>query len=147
MKISIGSDHAGFEVKEKLKANLIKAGHEVLDKGTHSLDSVDYPDFAAHVARSVAKGEAEKGVLVCGSGLGVSISANKVAGARAALITDEWFAEMARRHNDANVACFGARVNAPEAIQRFLDRFLATAFEAGRHKERVAKITALEKSC
>lgn len=147
MKIAIGADHAGFEVKEKVKAGLVKSGHEVLDLGTNSLDSVDYPEPAARVAKAVAAGDAERGVLVCGSGIGMSIAANKVKGARAALITDEFLAEMSRRHNDANVACFGSRVNAPEAIQRFVDRFIATAFEAGRHKGRVDKISGIEKTC
>lgn len=145
MKIAIGADHAGFETKEKLKAHLAKAGHEVLDLGTTSLESCDYPDPAAKVATLVAKGEAEKGVLVCGSGIGMSIAANKVAGARAALATDEFHAAMARRHNDANVICVGSRVHAPEALARFVDRFLATPFEGGRHKDRVEKIGRLER--
>jgi len=113
MKIAIGSDHAGFEVKERLKARLVKEGFEVRDMGTHTPESTDYPDFAYLVAHAVAQGEAERGVLVCGSGIGMSIAANKVDGIRAALIYDEFGAEMSRRHNDANVACFGARVSAP----------------------------------
>ncbi|HZU98505.1 MAG TPA: ribose 5-phosphate isomerase B [Planctomycetota bacterium] len=145
MKIAIGSDHAGFDAKEKLKARLAQAGHEVRDVGAHSTASVDYPDPARDVASLVAKGEVERGVLVCGSGIGMSIAANKVHGARAALVTDEWHAEMARRHNDANIICVGGRVNADEALGRFVDRFILTAFEGGRHATRVGKITALEK--
>jgi len=144
MRIAIGADHAGFETKEKLKASLAKAGHEVRDLGTSSLDSVDYPDYAARVGKAVASGEAERGVLVCGSGIGMSIAANKVPGVRAALLGDEFSAEVCRRHNDANVACFGARLFAPEAIQRFLDKFLATPFEGGRHQARVNKMKSLE---
>jgi len=145
MKVAIGADHAGFEAKEQLKSHLAKTGHEVVDLGTTSLASCDYPDPAAKVASLVAKGEADKGVLVCGSGIGMSIAANKVAGTRAVLATDEFQAEMSRRHNDANVICMGSRVNAPEALARFVDRFLATPFEGGRHQDRVDKIKGLEK--
>lgn len=144
MRVAIGSDHAGFDVKERLKAHLRKAGHDVRDLGTTSLDSCDYPDFAYAVGHAVASGEADKGVLVCGSGVGMSIAANKVAGCRAALITDEWLAEMSRRHNDANVICLGARLQAPEALERFTDRFLATAFEGARHEKRVSKMRTIE---
>ena len=145
MKVAIGSDHAGFEAKEQLKTHLQKAGHEVLDVGTNSLESCDYPDPASRVAGLVVKGGAEKGVLVCGSGIGMSIAANKVDGVRATLATDEFHAEMSRRHNDANVICLGARVNATDALARFIDKFLTTKFEGGKHQVRVDKIRDLEK--
>ena len=144
MRVAIGADHAGFEVKERLKARLTKDGHEVRDMGTSSPESCDYPDFAYAVAHAVANGEAERGVLVCGSGIGMSIAANKVAGARAALVTDEWLAEMSRRHNDANVICLASRLQAPESLERFTEKFLATAFEAGRHDKRVSKMRTIE---
>ncbi len=144
MKVAIGADHAGFEVKERLKAHLVKEGFEVRDLGTHSPESTDYPDFAYLVAHAVARGEAERGVLVCGSGIGMSIAANKVPGARAALVTDEWLAEMCRRHNDANVICLASRMQAAEALERFTEKFLKTPFDGGRHQKRVAKMTAIE---
>ncbi|MBI3725053.1 ribose 5-phosphate isomerase B [bacterium] len=144
MRVAIGADHAGFEVKERLKARLKKAGHEVQDVGTASPEPCDYPEPAFRVARSVASGESERGVLVCGSGVGMAIAANKVAGVRAAPITDPWLAEMCRRHNDVNVLCAAARLNAPESIERFVDIFLSTAFEAGRHQGRVDKIKLIE---
>jgi ribose 5-phosphate isomerase B len=145
MKIAVGSDHAGFEAKEKLRLHLAKLGHEVLDAGTKSLESCDYPDFAVAVARAVASREAERGVLVCGSGIGMSIAANKVAGVRAAVVTDELAAEMCRRHNDANVLCLGARVTPAERMASLAEIFLKTAFEGGRHERRVAKISDAEK--
>jgi ribose 5-phosphate isomerase B len=144
MKVAIGSDHAGFEVKERLKARLVKAGHEVHDAGALTPEPCDYADPAQSVATAVAKGEVEKGILVCGSGVGMSIAANKVEGARAALVTDDWLAEMCRRHNDANVLCLGARLQAPEALERFTDKFLATGFEGGRHQGRVDKLRMIE---
>jgi ribose 5-phosphate isomerase B len=144
MKIAIGADHAGFEAKEKLKEHLQRTGHSVVDVGTTSLESCDYPDPAAKVARLVVGGEAERGVLVCGSGIGMSIAANKVKGARAALASDEFHAEMCRRHNDANVICLGSRVNAPEMLARFVDRFITTSFEGSRHQQRIDKIRGLE---
>jgi ribose 5-phosphate isomerase B len=144
-KIAIGSDHAGFESKEKAKTGLSELGVEVIDKGTNSLESVDYPDFGAAVARAVASGEVDLGVLICGSGIGISIAANKVAGARAALCWNEETARLARQHNDANVLCFGGRFVTPDLAARMVRVFLETDFAGGRHAERVAKLTALDR--
>jgi ribose 5-phosphate isomerase B len=144
-KIAIGSDHAGFEAKEKAKSELEALGVEVLDKGSHTLDSVDYPDFGAAVARAVASGEVERGVLVCGSGIGISIAANKIPGARAALCWNEETARLAREHNDANVLCFGSRFIEPEQAARMVRIFLETDFAGGRHTQRVEKLAALDK--
>ena len=144
-KIAIGSDHAGFESKEKAKVELSGLGVEVIDKGTDSLDSVDYPDFGAAVARAVASGEVDRGVLICGSGIGISMAANKVAGARAALCWNEETARLARQHNDANVLCFGGRFVTPEVAARMVRVFLETDFAGGRHAERVAKLSALDR--
>jgi ribose 5-phosphate isomerase B len=144
-KIAIGSDHAGFEAKEKAKSELTALGVEVLDKGSHSLDSVDYPDFGAAVARAVASGEVDRGVLVCGSGIGISIAANKIPGARAALCWNEETARLAREHNDANVLCFGSRFIEPEQAARMVRIFLETDFAGGRHTQRVEKLSALDK--
>jgi ribose 5-phosphate isomerase B len=144
-KIAIGSDHAGFESKEKAKSELLALGVEVVDKGTHSLDSVDYPDFGAAVARAVASGEVERGVLICGSGIGVSIAANKIPGARAALCWNEETTRLAREHNDANVLCFGARFINPELAGRMVRLFLETEFAGERHTQRVEKLSALDR--
>lgn len=144
MRLVIGSDHAAVNERLALAEHLVKAGHQVADKGCPPGASVDYPDVAAEVARSVAAGEAERGFLLCGTGLGVCMAANKVAGVRAAPLSDGFTAEMARRHNDANVACFGARLLSAHAIVRLADVFLATPFEGGRHAARVAKINALD---
>jgi len=140
MKISIGSDHAGFSLKEVLKEHLTKNGHEVVDCGAYSADRVDYPDYAKPVAKAVSKGDCEMGVLVCGSGIGMCMTANRVKGVRAAVLRDERDAELSRLHNDANMACFGERITDPEASTKLLDLFLATPFEGGRHEARVAKI-------
>jgi ribose 5-phosphate isomerase B len=118
----------------------------VLDYGTNDERPVDYPDLAAKGGRAVASGEAERGVFLCGTGLGVCMAANKVHGVRAAVLTDLFTAEMSRRHNDANVACLGARIHADASIARIVDVFLATPFDGGRHAARVAKIMALERS-
>ncbi|MFU8890294.1 MAG: ribose 5-phosphate isomerase B [Anaerosomatales bacterium] len=144
MRISIGSDHAGFELKEKLEEHLRELGHDVADVGAHNTDSVDYPDLAAAVATAVARGEAERGVLVCGSGIGVAIAANKIAGVRAANVYDPEMAKMSRLHNDANVVTMGGRYLPAETAREIVDTFLATAFEGGRHQRRVDKISALE---
>ncbi|MDF1542970.1 MAG: ribose 5-phosphate isomerase B [Anaerosomatales bacterium] len=145
MRISIGSDHAGFELKEKLEEHLRELGHEVTDVGTHTNDSVDYPDLAAAVGAAVARGEAERGVLVCGSGIGVAIAANKMDGVRAANVYDPEMAKMSRLHNDANVVTMGGRYLPEETAREIVDTFLATAFEGGRHQRRVDKIAALER--
>lgn len=144
-KIAIGSDHAGFESKEKTKAELLGLDVEVVDKGTNSLASVDYPDFAATVGRAVASGEVECGILICGSGIGVSIAANKIAGVRAALCWNEESTRLAREHNEANILCFGSRFIEPEQVARMVRLFLETEFAGGRHKQRVEKLAALER--
>ncbi len=144
MKIAMGSDHAGFELKEAVKAQLESEGHEIVDVGTNSLDSTDYPPYAAKASRLVANGEADRGVLVCGSGVGVSIVANKVHGVRAVNAHDTAEAEMSRRHNDANVVALAGRRLSPEEAAPIVDTFLATEFEGGRHKRRVDEIGAVE---
>jgi ribose 5-phosphate isomerase B len=145
MKIAIGADHAGFAAKEEIK-NVIKAlGHQVADQGTSGEASVDYPDFAEKVARAVTSGEADRGVLICGTGIGMSIAANKVAGIRAAVVSDEKTAALSRQHNDANVFCAGSRVTPVVKIAESLKVWLQTPFEGGRHANRVGKISAIEK--
>ncbi|MDQ5894051.1 MAG: ribose 5-phosphate isomerase [Actinomycetota bacterium] len=145
MKIAMGSDHAGFELKEAVKSQLEADGHEVEDVGTHSPESTDYPPFAAKAAELVAGGQAEKGVIVCGSGVGVSIVANKVDGIRAVNAHDPAEAEMSRRHNDANVVTLsGARLGSEDA-RPIVETFLATGFDGGRHERRVNEITEVEK--
>jgi ribose 5-phosphate isomerase B len=139
------SDHAGVACKAALARALRAAGHEVSDLGTHDEASVDYPDFAARGAREVAAGRAERGVFLCGTGIGVCIAANKVRGVRAANPCDEHGAEMARRHNDANVLCLGARVLEESRAWRLVERFLATPFDGGRHAGRVEKIARIER--
>lgn len=145
MKIAVGADHAGFTAKEEVKAWLQDWGHDVDDVGTHGLDPVDYPAYAVRVARRVATGDDDLGVLVCGSGIGVCIAANKVPGIRAAYATDTYSAKMARAHNDANVLCLGARVTGPELMKELLAGFLASSFEGGRHQRRVDQIADIEK--
>ncbi len=140
MRIAIGSDHAGFEAKERLRGDLHRAGHEILDVGTTNLESCDYPDFALGVARTVADHKADRGILICGTGIGMAMTANRIRGVRAALCTDEFTAEMSRKHNDANVLCMGARVVAAEKIAVLVELFLRTAFEGGRHERRIRKI-------
>ena len=145
VRIAIGSDHAGYGLKEQVAPLLESAGHEVIDVGTNSEDSVDYAQFAAPAARLVADGEAERAVLVCGSGVGVSIVANKVDGVRAVNAHDPEEAEMSRRHNNANVlALAGRRLEADEA-RAIVERFLDTDFEGGRHERRVGQIGAVER--
>ena len=145
MKIAMGSDHAGFELKEAVKSQLEADGHEVEDVGTHSPESTDYPPFAAKAAELVAGGQAEKGVIVCGSGVGVSIVANKIDGIRAVNAHDPAEAEMSRRHNDANVVTLsGTRLGADDA-RPIVETFLTTGFEGGRHERRVNEITEVEK--
>ncbi len=140
MKVAIGSDHAGFEAKEALKRMLIEQGHDVEDLGTNSSASVDYPDFAQAVSHRVADGGAARGVLVCGTGIGMSITANKVPGIRAALCQDEYTARMSRLHNDANVLCLGSRVTGQGVLEAIVTTWLATDFEGGRHQRRVDKM-------
>jgi ribose 5-phosphate isomerase B len=144
MRIAVGSDHAGFHLKEHVKGALSRLGHDVVDVGTDSPGSVDYPHFAAEAARLVAAGEADRGVLACGSGVGVAIVANKVTGVRAVNAHDAPEAEMARRHNDANVVTLSGVRLGPAQADAIVGAFLRTDFEGGRHARRVGQITALE---
>jgi len=146
MKISIGSDHGGVDLKDAVAQGLRVAGHDVLDRGTHSHDSVDYPDFAIAVSKDVVSGTVERGVVICTTGIGVSIAANKVHGIRAAVCHNEDAAEFCRRHNNANVICFGQKYDTPYMALKMAGIFLATAFEGGRHERRVDKIAAEEKT-
>ncbi len=139
--IAVASDHAGFDLKEILKRDLQEAGHAVLDLGTNSTASVDYPDFGHALAEAVVAGRAEKGVLVCGTGIGISIAANRNPRIRAAVAHDVTSARLSRQHNDANVVAFGARLTGTEVAREALKVFLATAFEGGRHAGRVAKLS------
>lgn len=146
MVIAVGSDHAGYHLKEHVKAMLAAEGHDVVDVGTGTPESVDYPAYAEQAARLVADGEAERAILACGSGVGVAIVANKVAGVRAVNAHDAAEAEMARRHNDANtVTLSGARLT-PDQADAIVERFLLTAFEGGRHARRVGQIAELDGS-
>lgn len=144
MKIALGADHAGYELKNFLRDRLIAEGHEVADVGTASSESTDYPDYAASVAHDVAEGRADRGILVCSTGVGMSIAANKVGGVRAALAFNDDEVRLSRSHNDANVLAFGARYTAPQAAQEMVETFLATPFDGGRHKRRINKIKTLE---
>jgi ribose 5-phosphate isomerase B len=146
MKIAVGSDHRGDEAVSRLVPLLREWGHEVLAVGPCDGTSRDYPDEAALVGRAVAHGEADRGVLICGSGIGVSIAANKVRGVRAALVCDEHSAAMSRKHNDANVLCMSGDRLDQTTIERCVRAFLETDFEGGRHARRVSKITAIERS-
>ena len=143
MRIAVGADHAGYELKQALAEHLRSAGHEVTDCGTHSADRVDYPDFGAAVGRTVAGGDADLGVCVCGSGNGIAMAANKVAGVRAAVAHDVTSAHLARAHNDANVLCIGERLTGAEVAREALDAWLGASFEGGRHEARVAKLDTL----
>jgi ribose 5-phosphate isomerase B len=143
--VALGADHAGFELKESLKAWLIDRGCEVTDLGTHSTESVDYPDYAAAVAQAVADGKAQRGVLVCGTGIGMAVAANKAAGVRAALCGDLYTARMSREHNDANVLCLGGRLTGREMAADILRMWLETEFAGGRHARRLEKIVLAER--
>ncbi len=134
-------------MKEVIKEFLSEMGHEVLDMGTHSTSSVNYAEFAEAVARAVASGEAERGILICGTGIGMSIAANKVEGIRAALVHSEYTAKMAALHNNANIITFGGRVESPEEGKRFVKIWLETPFEGGRHTQRLRKIEEMEEKC
>src|ERR1700704_209159 len=144
MKIALASDHAGYAEKERLKPLLHKLGLEVDDLGTVSEESVDYPDYARKVAEQVAGGHADQGLLVCGSGTGMAITANKVPGVRAAVAWSEETARLARRHNDANVLAIGARTTPPDEIPKIVRVWFETGFAGGRHAERVEKIRQIE---
>lgn len=143
MRIAVGSDHAGLAMKESLAQRLRELGHSVVDCGTHSLDRVDYPDFGAAVGRAVASGGAEGGVCVCGSGIGIGMAANKIAGVRAATVWDETSARLAREHNNANVICIGERLVGSEVALAAMAAWLNADFEGGRHTARVAKLDQL----
>jgi ribose 5-phosphate isomerase B len=140
VKIAAGADHAGFSLKDAIVKHLRTQGHEVVDLGTHAEASVDYPAFAHQVAAAVAAGEADRGVLVCGTGIGMCMAANRHPGVRAADCFTPYIAEMARRHNDANVLCLGARVLSADEALAIVEVWLTTPFEAGRHAQRVALI-------
>ncbi len=144
MKIAIASDHAGFRLKNILKSHFKE--HDFNDVGTHSEDSCDYPDFARLAGEEVAAGRADAGIVICGTGIGISIAANKVKGVRAALCTNEFMAEMSRRHNNANVLALGARVIGEDLAVRIAEVWLNTGFDGGRHERRVEKIGKIE-SC
>ena len=144
MKISIGSDHGGYELKQELIAYLQEQGHQVKDCGCCDKSSCDYPDFGEAAARAVASGECERGIVVCTTGIGISISANKVRGIRCALCSEPYSAEMTRRHNDANMLAMGAGFTGAMMAKRIVDVFLSTQFEGGRHQRRVDKIAAIE---
>lgn len=140
MKIAIGSDHAGLELKAELVGHLREAGHEVVDHGAYDDQSVDYPDFAQRVGKAVAANEVDRGLLVCGTGQGMAITANKIPGVRAAVVSDTFSARMAMAHNDARVLCLGQRVVGPGLALDIVDAWLSTSFEGGRHARRVGKI-------
>ena len=144
MKIVVGSDHAAYELKEAIKEKLIGEGHEVIDVGCDSTESVDYPKYGHAVGRAVASGEAERGIAVCGSGIGISIACNKVPGIRAALCTSVEMAEMCRRHNNANVVCMGARMISQEIAFDIIDKWMTTDFEGGKHLRRINEIEDLD---
>jgi len=143
--VGLGADHAGFPLKEDLKAWLITRGYDVVDFGTQSADAVDYPDYAAAVASAVTAGKADFGVLVCGTGIGMAIAANKLPGIRAAACSDAYTARMSREHNDANILALGARITGRDAAIEILETWLAAAFAGGRHARRVDKIVALDR--
>jgi len=144
MNIAIGADHGGFQLKNQLRDALIAAGHQVHDFGANSTESSDYPDYAGPVAHAVADGTAERGILVCGSGVGMAIAANKVRGVRAAVGMNPELVALTRQHNNANVLTLGERFTDPATAQELVKIFLETPFEAGRHERRVAKIAGLE---
>jgi ribose 5-phosphate isomerase B len=144
MKIALGNDHRGYHTKERLHNFLVELGHEVIDCGSANEESSDYPDNAVPPCELVAKGKADRAILMCGSGIGMTIVANKVAGIRAALCHDELTAEMSRRHNDANVLCLAADLLGDELIHRMVEVWLASPFDEGRHTRRVQKIMAAE---
>ena len=144
MKISIGCDHGALALKNKVVAHLEKKGHEVKDFGTYTLDSCDYPEFAAAAARAVASGECEKGIVLCTTGIGASIAANKVKGVRCALLHETWSAKMTRLHNDTNMMALGAAVVGEMLAFEIIDTWLGTEFEGGRHARRVEKLMSYE---
>lgn len=145
MKIGIGNDHSALELKAEIVDFLKEKGHEVVDYGTNSPDSCDYPIYGEKVARAVAAGEVEKGILICGTGLGISLAANKVEGIRAVVCSEPFTAKMSRAHNDCNILAFGARVVGSELAKMIVDTWLNTEFEGGRHQRRVDQIMDIER--
>jgi len=144
MRIAVASDHRGLDLRKKVLAVLESLGHEVTDEGSCGGESVDYPDFASIVAGKVSRGEADRGVLICGTGIGMAIAANKFCGVRAAPCTDEVTAEISRRHNDLNVLCLSADLLSPRVVERMVEVWVTTDFEGARHARRIGKITQLE---
>lgn len=144
MRVALGADHAGVHLKDAVRQQLESRGIEVRDIGTVDETSVDYPDYATQVARTVASGDADRGILVCGTGIGMAIAANKVDGVRAAPVVDLESARLSREHNDANVLALGARVTTPDLARQIVDTFLDTPFAGGRHQRRIDKISAIE---
>lgn len=140
MRVAVGSDHAGFELKSQLVDWLRDVGHEVSDLGTHGMESVDYPNFANAVAQAVLSGKAERGLIICGTGIGISIAANRHKGIRAALVSNSTMARLTRLHNDANVLALGARITGFEVARDCVETFLVTPYEGGRHDRRVAML-------
>jgi len=146
MKIVLACDHGGFELKEAVKEHLIKKGYDLNDIGVHNTNSVDYPDYGKRAAEIVARNEADKGIIFCGTGIGISIAANKVKGIRCALCTNEYMARMSRMHNDANMLALGERVIGCGIALDIVDVWLSTTFEGGRHENRVNKLMEIEKT-
>jgi ribose 5-phosphate isomerase B len=144
MKVAIASDHRGFHLKEKVISLLKSKGHEVIDDGPASENSVDYPDFAALVARKVSNNEVERGILICGTGIGMAIAANKFPGVRAAACADEVTAELSRRHNDLNILCLSGDLISSRVCERLVEIWMDTEFEGGRHARRIDRISELE---
>lgn len=145
MQIGIASDHGGFDLKEEIRAYLLSLGHEPLDFGTFNENSVDYPDYGIVVAEKISKGELEKGILICGTGIGMSILANKFRGIRAALANDLFSARFSREHTDANILVIGGRIVGKELAREIVRTWLETPFAGGRHQRRLEKIDVLEK--
>lgn len=145
MKIAIAADHGGFELKDSMVEYIKSLGNEVMDLGTNSADSVDYPDYAKKVCEEIQQGNSDLGILICGTGIGMSLAANKFEGIRAACVSDVYSAKMSRNHNNANVLCIGARVIGDEVAKLIIKTFLENEFEAGRHQRRVDKIMDIEK--
>ena len=146
MRIAVASDHRGYHLKEQIASNLKAAGHEVLDDGPGSDEAVDYPDFAALVAGKVSDGVADRGILICGTGIGMTIAANKFPRVRAGACIDEVTAELSRRHNDLNVLCLSGDLLSPKSVEGLVQIWMATEFEGGRHQRRVEKILELERA-
>lgn len=144
MKIGIAADHGGYEMKEELILHLQKGGLEVIDYGTHGLESVDYPDYAKRVSQGVLSGEVQWGIAICGTGVGISIACNKINGIRAAHCTDSYTGRVVRKHNNANILCLGGRITGIEIAKDIVDAFLSSDFDGGRHAMRVDKVMAIE---